>query len=119
MKFTSNRNTFYRKNDAFKDMVMGHMAMDVEVAIKTTAGTPVKTGAMKSEVRHFKTRFNQWRVESGKVYSASQEAGIVHGGKVRNYTTAGTSAGWFKRAIAGVVHNKLQYAQEAKRALNL
>jgi hypothetical protein len=45
--FNSKRDLFDRNNEAFKDMVQGRMAMDVEVAIKTTAGTPVKTGAIR------------------------------------------------------------------------
>ena len=41
--FKSNRAVFNRKNDAFVDMVQGHMAMDIEMAIKTTAGTPLES----------------------------------------------------------------------------
>lgn len=123
--FRSHRAVFNRKHAAFKDMVQGHMAMDIERAIKTTAGTPVKTGGMKSEVRHFKTANSQWRVEAGKRYSAAQEAGIRLSGPgaptkpFRNYSTAGTSAGWFKRAINSVLKNRVQYIMEAKKALNL
>lgn len=116
----TNRDQFYRNNEALKDMVLGHMSQDIEVAIKTTAGTPVDTGGMKSEVRHFKNRVGNWRVEAGKEYSAVQELGRRSGSApFKNYTTAGTSAGWFKRAIASVVRNKGTYIEEAKRALNL
>lgn len=123
--FISKRMLFDKNNEALKDMIQGHMAMDIEVAIKTTAGTPVKTGAMKSEVRHFKAANGKFRVEAGKGYSAVQEAGVRKTGKgaptapFRNYTTAGTSAGWFHRAIDGVVKNRRQYIMEARRALNL
>jgi hypothetical protein len=124
-KFTSNRGPFLRKNEAFKEMVLGHMAMDIEVAIKSKAGMPVKTGAMKSEVRHFKTENNKWRVESDKAYSSVQEAGIRKTGpgaptrRFKNYTTAGTGAGWFARAIDMTFKNKDHYIQEAKRAVGL
>jgi len=119
--FKSNRGSFMRKNDALKDMVQGHMAGDIERAIKTTAGTPVKTGGMKSEVRHFKTANDQWRVEAGKKYSAYQERGARRDGshRVRQYTTPGTSSGWFKRAINGVIKNRNSYIQEARKALGL
>ena len=117
--FKSNRGEFNNKNNALKDMVMGHMAMDVEIAIKTTAGTPVDTGGMKSEVRHFKSRGNQWRVEAGKEYSAVQEFGTRNGKPFKNYTTSGTSAGWFGRAIDSVVRNKVSYIMEARKALDL
>lgn len=124
--FVSKRSEFNGKNRAFKDMLLGHMAMDIEVFIKDgTAGTPVKSGDMKAETRHFKNRTNSWRVESGKEYSAVQEAGIRLTGKgaptrrFRNYTTPGTSAGWFARAIDMVNRNKESYIQEARRGVGL
>lgn len=123
--FTSNRSDFERNNAAFKDMVQARMAMDVEVGIKTSAGTPVKTGAMKADVRHFKNEKGGWRVEAGKEYSAVQEAGMRLSGKgaptkrFSKYTTSGTSYGWFKRAIDAVHRNKDTYVLEARRALGL
>lgn len=119
--FVSKHAEFERKNAAFKDMVQGRMAGDIDRAIKTTAGTPVKTGLMKSDVRHFKTADGRWRVEAGKAYAAYQERGARADGshRVRHYTTSGTSAGWFKRAIDSVVSHKQNYIQEAKRAVGL
>lgn len=119
--FKSTRGEFERKNFALKDMVQAHMAQDIEVNIKTSAGTPVKTGGMKAEVRHFKSANGGYRVEAGKVYSAYQERGARADGthRVTRYTTPGTSAGWFRRAIDGVVKNRQGYIMEAKRALNL
>lgn len=119
--FKSSRGDFHRKNEALKDMVIGRMAADIERVIKTTAGTPVKTGNMKSQVRHFKNARNQYRVEADAAYSAYQERGARADGthRVRKYTTAGTSAGWFRRAIDNVTRNKQSYISEAKRALNL
>lgn len=123
--FSSKRNNFDRNNAAFKDMVQARMAMDVEVGIKTSAGTPVKTGAMKADVRHFKNEKGGWRVEAGKEYSAVQEAGQRMRGKgaptkkFTHYSTMGTSAGWFKRAIDAVHRNRDSYIMEARRALGL
>lgn len=110
-----------RKNDSFKDMVQGHMAGDIDMAIKTTAGTPVKTGGMKSEVRHFRSPSGGFRVEAGKGYSAYQERGARADGshRVRKYTTSGTSSGWFRRAINGVIKNRNSYISEARKALGL
>lgn len=124
-KFTSNREKFNTQNAAVLDMIQGHMAMDIEVAIKTTAGIPVKTGAMRADVRHFKSKTGQWRVEADKEYSAVQEVGQRMSGKgaptdkFSNYTTAGTGAGWFKRAIDSVVKNIPQYITEARKAFSL
>lgn len=118
--FKSNQAAVLRKNDDMKDFVLGRMAMDVEVGIKTTAGTPVKTGAMKADTRHFRAASGKFRVEMGKEYSAVQEAGVRGGSAAfRNYTTPGTSAGFFKRAVDGVQRRSKVYFDEAKVALGL
>lgn len=124
-RFTSRRAAFFDKHNAFIEMVKARMSMDIEVAIKTSSGTPVKTGGMKAEVRHFKAENGNWRVEAGKEYSAVQEAGRRLSGKgaptkrFETYTTPGTSAGWFGRAIASIVKNKDNYVEEAARAVGL
>jgi hypothetical protein len=120
-KFTSNHNPFLRKHAALKDMIMGNMAMDIEAAIKTTAGTPVKHGIMKSQVRHFKNTNMQWRVEANAEYSGYQELGQRRDGshRVRHYTTPGTSAGWFMRAINSVLKHRKSYIDEAKVAVGM
>lgn len=123
--FTSKRGEFDRKNAALKDYAQGHIAMDIEIAIKTTAGTPVKTGAMKADVRHFRSPSGGFRVEAGKEYSAVQEAGIRLTGKgaptkrFSHYTTSGTSYGWFKRAIDSTLRHKETYILQARKAVGL
>lgn len=124
-RFKSNRGSFLRNNDAFMDMVTGHMAQDLERDLKTNSGMPVKHGPMKSSTRHFRNSRGKFRVEINKEYAAVQEAGIRRTGKgaptarFKNYTTAGTSAGFFRRAINGIIRRKSQYIEEAARALNL
>lgn len=119
--FKSNTNGFMRKNDAFVDMVQGKMALDIEVALKTKAGMPYKTGAMKSETRHFRSPSGGFRVEIDKEYAAYQEAGVRRDGShvVRRYSHGGTGKGFFNRAIDMIVRNKDTYIQEARRALNI
>lgn len=119
--FTSNREEFNRKNAAMIDMVQGRMAMHIEQNIKTSAGTPVKTGAMKADVRHFRSPTGGFRVEADKAYAAYQERGARADGShvVRHYTTSGTSAGWFMRAINAVIRHRTQYIEEARRAVGL
>lgn len=121
MSFISTRNIFHSKNDAFKDMVQGHMAMDIEMHLKTDSGMPVKTGAMKSGTRHFRSSNGGFRVEIDKGYAAFQERGMRRDGThiVRHYSTGGTSKGFFRRAINMVINHKISYIQEARRALNL
>lgn len=117
-RFTDKRPMFLHKNEAFKDMVKGRMAADIEVALKTSAGMPVKTGAMKSSTRHFRSPKGGFRVEIDKAYAAYQEAGVRAGGghRVKNYTTPGTHSGFFMRAIDSVIKNKRAYVKEAARA---
>lgn len=117
-RFISRRGGFNRKSAAFADMVAGRMAMDIEVGIKTTAGTPVKHGQMKAAVRHYRVGAHKFRVVSPKEYSAVQELGRRRGARpFANYTTPGTSSGWFHRAVNAVVRNKDKYVAEAKGAI--
>ena len=124
-RFTSNRVAFLRKNDAFMDMVTGHMALDIERNLKAGSGMPVKTGRMKSSARHFRNNRGNFRIEVNAEYAAVQEAGIRKTGKgaptarFKNYTTAGTGAGFFMRAVNSVTGRKSSYIEEAARALNL
>lgn len=119
-----------QQNAALKDMVLGHMAQDIEVGIKVTAGTPVSNtkasgnkrgggGHMKAAVRHFRNADNQFRVEVDKEYAAYQERGMRADGTrvVRNYSTGGTGRGWFRRAIEGVTRNANNYVDEAAKAV--
>jgi hypothetical protein len=124
-KFKSDRVEFNRKHNAFKDNLMGNMALDIEVGIKTNGRTPVKTGDMKAETRHFRTESGGFRVETEKEYAAAQEAGQrltgpgAPTGPFQNYTTAGTGAGWFQDAIDNVWRNKDNYIEVAARAAGL
>ena len=119
--FQSNRSNFNNKNAAFVDMALGRMAMVVEIMLKTTAGMPVKTGNMKSQTRHFKNKNGQYRTEVDVEYAVYQEMGARKDGShvVRNYSTTGTSAGFFKRAIDGMLNQREQLIMEAKRAVGL
>lgn len=132
LKFRSNSADFLKRNESFKDMVKGHMAQDIEVALKTTAGMPVSNtkasgnkrgggGHMKSETRFFRSPSGGWRVEVDKSYAAYQERGAREDGShlVRNYSTPGTSKGFFRRAIDMTWRHRTNYIEETRRALNL
>lgn len=119
-KFTSDRREFLRKNNQFIDMVGAHMAQDIEVSVKTGGRTPVKSGDMKGEVRHYKLGRGKYRVESPKEYSATQEAGIRRGARpFTNYSTPGTGKGWFSTAVSSIIRNSNSYVDEVKRAVRL
>jgi hypothetical protein len=119
--FKSNRKPFMDKHKSFMDMAFARLAMSVEVALKTTAGMPVKTGNMKSQTRHFKSENGSWRVEVDVAYAAFQEAGqrAAGGYRVRHYSTSGTSAGFFMRAIDTMLRQRNNIIMESKRAFNL
>lgn len=123
--FRSNRASFLRNNDAFMDMVTGHMAIDIERSLKADSGMPVKTGRMKASTRSFRNSRGNHRVEINSEYAAVQEQGRRLSGKgaptkpFKNYSTSGTGAGFFRRAINSVVGRKSTYIEEAARALNL
>lgn len=117
--FRSNRGDFNKKHGSFVDMALGRLAMYVEIGLKTTAGMPVDTGNMKSQTRHFKNRVGNWRTEVDTDYAAVQELGVINGHPIRNYTTSGTSSGFFRRAIDSMLSQKEQIILETKRALNL
>lgn len=122
--FRSSRQNFMKKHAAFKDMVQGHMALDIEKVIKIGGRTPVDKGHMKAEVRHFRSASGGFRVEAGKEYSAAQEAGQrkTKAGKVvrfRHYSTPGTGPHWFQRAIDSIISNRVSYINEARKALGL
>lgn len=119
--FKSDRGSFNSKHTAFIDMALGRMAMTVEIALKTSAGMPVKTGNMKSQTRHFKNKVGNWRTEIDVEYAGYQELGRRRDGSrvVRNYSTSGTSAGFFMRAIDIMFRQRDGLIMEAKRAVQL
>lgn len=124
-RFTSSRANFLRKNDAFIDMVTGHMALDIERGLKSTSGMPVKTGRMKGSTRHFRNNRGKFRIEVNSEYAAVQEKGRRLTGvgaptrEFKKYTTTGTGHGFFRRAVDSVLSRKGSYITEATEALNL
>lgn len=133
LKFSSNRAPFNSKNESFKDMVMGHMAMDIEAFLKLDSRMPVSNtkesgnkrgggGHMKAEARHFiNPNGKGFRVEINKSYAAYQERGARADGshRVQHYSTPGTGAGFFKRSVDAIWKNRIGYLNEARKALNL
>lgn len=121
MSFISNRSDFNKKHEAFIDMAAGLLTMDVEIALKTDAGMPVDAGNMKSQTRHFKTDRGNYRAEVDVGYAAYQEMGARSDGthRVKNYSTSGTSAGFFHRAIQIMLNGRAGRIQQAKEAVGL
>lgn len=117
--FVSKHGPFLRKNAALQDMVLGHMALDIEVMAK--AKVPVRKGHLQSSISHHRNDTGKFRVVANKEYAAYQERGARRDGthRVRRYTTAGTGKGWFKAAIETALRNRSGYITEARKALGL
>lgn len=117
--FISKRMLFDKNNAAFKDMLMGYMAMDIEIFAKNRV--PVKHGLLSASIRHFRGSKGLYRVEANKEYAAYQEAGMAKDGTriVKNYTTPGTGPHWFQGAIDKVWQDKESYVSKVTKALKL
>lgn len=117
--FISKRMLFDKNNESFKDMLMGHMAMDIEIFAKDRV--PVDQGQLRASIRHFRGSKGLFRVEANKEYASYQEAGQRKDGThiVKNYTTAGTGPHWFQDAIDKTWNNRDSYVSQVKRALKL
>lgn len=119
--FTDKSSNFRRKNDAFIDFVLGHMTQDMEVYLKVSSGMPVDKGQMKASTRHFRNARGKFQVIVNKEYAAYQERGMDKKGKrvVKNYTTAGTGAGFFARTIDAIGRQRSHYLQMGRKAVGL
>lgn len=116
--FKSDRGAFNKGNASFMDMLQAKLAMNIEVLIKTSGEIPVKTGLMRSQVRHFSLN-KGYRVEADASYSAAQEAGERNGVRFKNYSQAGTGPHWFQHAIDATISAKDSFVEEVKKALNI
>lgn len=118
--FTDKRPQMLTKHGRATDMALAMMAQDIEVIIKAGGRTPVKSGQMKSQVRHRKMGVLNYRVESNAEYSAVQELGRRAGARAfTNYTTPGTGRGWFADAINKTLARKYDYIRKAARSVGL
>lgn len=128
--FKSNAQQFLNKNERLKDMVLGHMAMNVEILAKRRV--PVSNtkasgnrrgggGHLQSSIRHFRSNSGQFRVEANKEYAAYQERGMTSAGTrvVKKYSTPGTGKHYFKDAITATQQKANSFIQEARMALGL
>lgn len=119
-KFIDKRPQMLSKHGRATDMALAWMAQDIEVIIKTGGRTPVKTGQLKSQVRHRKIGPLQYKVESNAEYSAVQELGRRSGARpFTNYTTPGTGRGWFAMAINKTLARKYDYIKKASKSVGL
>jgi hypothetical protein len=99
VKFTSN----FAELAAKKPLEIGlaiRFAID-DIQATAEPNTPKRDGDLRSEVK--KEVINtRGRIQWVSPYAAAQEAGIIHGGIVTNYTTPGTGKDFAKNAVEEV-----------------
>lgn len=129
-KFTSKRGPFNKKNEEVKDMILGHMAVDIvrmakmKAPVANTKASGNKRGGgghLQSAIMFVRVGMGSYRVSANKSYAAYQERGMRADGtrRVKKYTTPGTGKHYFKEAIDKAWQNRHNYVQEAKRAVGL
>ena len=74
--------------------------------------TPKKKGELRKDI------FKNVSANSGKIqwrerYAATQEAGVIKGRRIRNYTTAGTGPKYAENAVTKVVRDSVSYMKKA------
>jgi hypothetical protein len=111
---------------------MGLMAAGIENKIKTGGEVPLlpkstkyaQRGALRASIRHMKLADGKYAVTAGTgspaaAYAAAQEAGITRGHTIKNYSTPGTGAHWFRHAIDEIKGRANEYAEIAKTSAGL
>lgn len=126
IKFDDKHKEFIARTAVFADELMGLMASSIHSQIITSGRVPMlpkstknaQRGALRASIRHNKLSVGQYEVTAGKnspaqAYAASQEAGTTRGYPIRNYSTPGTGAHWFRDAVNTIKERKLEYINKA------
>lgn len=93
------------------DLALGLMARAVEGASRPK--TPRDRGDLRREVSAKKVKQGQYEVVWNKEYAQAQEAGVINGSKIRNYTTPGTGPGFAEYGIRKVTADAERYLRQA------
>lgn len=78
------------------DEGLGEMASDILITARVV--TPFDKGQLRADSDVHKMGALNWRVRYHKEYALVQEQGHAGGRQFRNYTTAGTGAGYLKKS---------------------
>lgn len=119
ISFSDHTPEYKQKFDHFTDAVIGLMAANIEIQIKTSGRTPFNKGGLRSGARHYRNELGSFTVEDNMEYAAAQEAGIINGSPIKNYSTPGTGPHWFQSSIDTVISRKDEYIETAKRLAGL
>lgn len=132
IKFDDSSKEFISRVAVFTDTMMALMAADIHNKIITKGRVPflphstkwAQRGALRSSIRHIKLAVGHYAVTAGTgspaaAYAAAQEAGMIKGSPIKNYSTPGTGAHWFRDAIDEVKSNASEYAGQAAKAAGI
>lgn len=132
VQFIDNKTEFIAKSAAFTDLLMGLMAAKIQSSIITSGRVPLlpvstkwaQRGALRQSIRSVKLAVGMYVVTAGTgspaaAYAAAQEAGTTRGHVMKNYSTPGTGAHWFRDAIDTTIAQAPELIQRAKNAVGL
>ena len=127
VKFEDESTEFLSRVAVFGDTLMGLMAASIQNKIITSGKVPflpkstkyAQRGALRASIRSSKMSVGMYKVTAGEnspaaAYAAAQEAGIVNGHVIKNYSTPGTGPHWFKDGVDEIIERSSEYIQTAK-----
>ena len=97
--------------DSRADRAMGLMVRAVKSEAKLN--TPADTGQLRRNVSTKRIAFRKHEAKWEKEYASVQEAGVIKGTRISNYTTPGTGPGFAERAAKKVVNDGRRYMKQA------
>lgn len=109
------------------DFIQQDTSATIVREIKTSGNTPlypvskrnIVRGYLRTNVRFYKSGLSQYKVEATAPYAAAQEAGITRGHVMKHYSTPGTGAHWFQKAIDVAESRIAESIKKAKTSLGL
>lgn len=128
LTYLNNTPTTLAKINSFADLLMGTMAAQIEVQIKTAGFTPLDKGNLKASARSMKLGQFMYQVIDTAAYAAAQEVGYRHNaGKQRplgekiifvNHPRGG-GAHYFQKSVDVVLGRASSYISSAQKAVGL
>lgn len=121
--YTSNTPQTINNINKFTDLLMGTMAAQLEVQIKTSGNTPIDKGNLRSSARSVRLGPNRYEVVDTAAYAAAQEVGHRRS-RVGNLILfknhpRGGGAHFFQKSIVTVLARRDQYISSARKAAGM
>lgn len=117
--FDDQAKEFIARNAVAGDAAFAFMAQDIEILVKTGGATPFRKGGLRNQTYHEKLAVQHYQVVIPVEYAEAQEAGMIGGSPIVNYTTPGTGPHFFSNAIAKITEKILDYVQQGNKTAGL